>query len=154
MRGRPAPLAGDRKGLSQASHNKLHLNNSAAMRGLIALALPPTPPLLFQLGGSLTCLRRGARIEDHPVHLYPGFCLGQVPQDSLVPESLGPHWSEDHLLGSAVPAKPLSRPPAREDRQRDQDQTKGRAGSGGGGPTCRNQLPQCLTAQRMWAVWL
>lgn len=40
-----------RKGLSQASRNKLHVNNSAAVRGLIALGLPPAWPLAFPLRG-------------------------------------------------------------------------------------------------------
>lgn len=38
LKSRPATwLGGLQKGLSQASHNKLHVNNSAAVQGLIAL---------------------------------------------------------------------------------------------------------------------
>lgn len=53
--GQRAWLGGLQKGLSQASYNKLHVNNSAAARGLIALA----PHLSAEgKGGSLTRLMR------------------------------------------------------------------------------------------------
>lgn len=102
---RPAWLGRRGKGLSQASRNKLRVNNSAAARGLIALAPPPVPPLEFQLrGGQVTIvLEEGSQIEDSCL-LASWIPPGPIPGDPLVPDPLGPHRSEGRLLGRAVPA--------------------------------------------------
>lgn len=104
-RSRPAPLAGDRKGLSQASHNKLHLNNSAAMRGLIALALPPTPSLVFQLGGGVTnTLEEGSQDRRPPCSLVSWILPGPSATRLPGPGTFGAPLVREPPAGQCCPS--------------------------------------------------
>ncbi|CAD7686388.1 unnamed protein product [Nyctereutes procyonoides] len=108
-----------RKGLSQASHNKLRVNNSAASAGVgggsSLQCRPPAQPLAFPLRGGEDPL---------PAPIPDSAGVPEVPDNSGSISS-APQRSGGCLQGSVASAKLLSGPWSRELRRQNQNRGLG-----------------------------
>lgn len=139
------------KGLSQASRNKLHVNNSAAVRGLIALVPPPAQSFAFPRGwegwggGVTNALDAGSQVKI-PCLLASWILPGPSPRRLSGPRSPPSSEGQKAACGAAPFQLSRSQDPGQENPR---GRTKARTGGAGArGSLRRAELLRCPAARK------